>query len=57
MENQRSMLLARPLRREATVTGSLSAGVCAGWSFCAAAAGPALPVFRSSSSLAAEESY
>lgn len=57
MENQRSMLLARPLRREATVTGSLSAGVGAWWSFCAAAAGRALPVFRSSSSLAAEESY
>lgn len=52
MENQRSALLAR----EATVAGSLSAGVSAWWGRWAAATGPALPVFTSSSSLAAPRS-
>jgi hypothetical protein len=57
VENQRSTLLVRPLRREATVACSLSARVSAWWSLCAAATGPTLPVFTSSSSLAAAESY
>lgn len=49
MENQRSLLVARPLLREVAEAGSLSTGVSSWWSRCAAAADPALPVFTSSS--------